>query len=99
MAMKSTLKGLRHDLGAKDAELAITKAEAEAFRRQLVPGAGSTLHADTEVFPPHPCGNTACFNPSCAGVLRSRDLRVAAIALPAGRGCCAAAASRVLCLG
>ena len=48
-AMTTTLKGLRHDLGAKDAELAITKAEAEAFRRQLIPGAGSTLHGDTEV--------------------------------------------------
>lgn len=47
--LKSTLKGLRHDLGAKNAELAITKAEAEAFRRQLIPGAGGTLHADTEV--------------------------------------------------
>ena len=54
-AMTAMLKGLRHDLGAKDAELAITKAEAEAFRRQLIPGAGSTLHGDTEVLPPRPC--------------------------------------------
>lgn len=59
-AMTSTLKGLRHDLGAKDAELAITKAEAEAFRQQLVPGAGSTLHADTEVLPPHPRVHCMC---------------------------------------
>ena len=49
--MRATLKALRQDIGAKDAELAITKAEAEAFRRQLIPGAGSTLSADTEVSP------------------------------------------------
>ena len=49
--MRATLKALRQDIGAKDAELAITKAEAEAFRRQLIPHAGSTLSADTEVSP------------------------------------------------
>ena len=48
-AMKSTLKVLRQELGAKDAELAIIKSEADAFRRQLIPGARSTLSADTEV--------------------------------------------------
>lgn len=47
--MRATLKALRQDIGATDAELAITKAEAEAFRRQLIPDAGSTLSADTEV--------------------------------------------------
>ncbi len=47
--MRATLKALRQDIGAKDAELAITKAEAEAFRRQLIPGASSTLSADTDV--------------------------------------------------
>lgn len=58
-AMGATLKALRQELGAKNAELAITKSEAEAFRRQLIPGAGSTLHADTEVILSQACRHTA----------------------------------------
>ena len=60
-AMKSTLKVLRQELGAKDAELAIIKSEADAFRRQLVPGAQSTLNADTEVPPSTP--NSSSWSP------------------------------------
>lgn len=48
-ALKAAMKDLRLAAGAKDAELAIIKAEAEAFRRQLIPSAKSTLSADTEV--------------------------------------------------